>query len=651
MTSISNLVYKSLSNSTTRNTQVIDVTNENLRRFSSASGNSRYYTEHGIYNPIYTIFKYEPTQEVELVDNSLYRNIFKNKIASEVDYILNRLNTTRPWNEKTIQNLTDDKILISLNEELLTALNNINYLGGKKIALRNFISVIRRALMSGKLDELDVSHYLNIYSKQLNDIIVEFSESGNTSVTNEAAIGLLFENNIRADFTLEPDKRTRDELKRQRRLNTDILARVRTVKIDGNENPIYLNNTGLPVYMLDNLGASTINSNLLLGDGPGYYFSALESDNIEYPLECITDISAAYYVTPDLRNNILELVGARAEVIIRSSSMPGVNEFLSTYNPSADVSPMYFALDLSTVGDLRSNNPLVNFFSGSYVLLSDEDAIHHSKTYSLNITKVNLDYRDPLIHYARDTGKIDINQNDITFRETNTNNRSIVDQRIITRNLPFALILTPGCGSVHNPFNTMSLIEDYGNNSTSTVTRAISLIHDINHSESELLKPVLDETLIVKATDGNPYFGLYEKYKHSDDQGLIYYYNPNSTAFNRSYYYNGEYTNIQPPSSLRTLPIEAHFVTNILNKLVERYNPSQLTWWDIFRRLKLNELGELNLINFERLMTNLPSNLKDIPIREVLSTYQINDTGLEGDIHPEDQIILYEKDRENAKDY
>lgn len=617
---------------------------DNLKRFASVSSASKYYTARGAYHPIYNFFKYTSNTETTVVQNNKYLDIFKSTIPYEVQYFLDKVNTSSPWDEEVIQNLTNDKLIASVHQSLLDAFNNIHYLGGKVVGLSYFLETLKKHLITGRLDEFDPYYYIKIYENQKSDPLVKITNNGNSANSNELAIGLLETETLISDLNRIDNQVTRNHLKRLRHLNTDINARLRIIQLEGYEYPLYLNDAGVSTVQKTDSNPPEFYSNLVLGDGAGYYFSTIDGNFTELPIACETDISSAYYIPPNIRSNILDLIGSNSLMNLTSESLSTGHEFSQSYNPSADINVMYFALDLTTVKDKVTNNSLVNTTSGLYRRLSDSDAIQHSKNYGFNVTKVNLDYRDPLIHYARDSSCVTLSQNDMNFRSFDVN-RSPGQQSIITRGIPFALILTPGCGVSHNPLNGQSRLAAYD---SSTIRRTISLSTHIDNNKNDTNLPVLDNKKIYQET-GNFYHGLYEKELDQDPHGYIFVYNPSSSIFDKSYYYNGSYSNVQPPSSARTGSVESHLVLNIIDKLKTLYNPTDLTWWDVYRRLKIHEIGMLSYCNSKDLINNLSNQFRGIPIRDVISRANPKFTGIDSELDPSDLIIINEIDRINSK--
>ena len=212
----------------------------------------------------------------------------------------------------------------------------------------------------------------------------------------------------------------------------------------------------------------------------------------------------------------------------------------------------------------------------------------------------------------------------------------------MTRTVREAIILIPGCGSRHSPFNGKSRILDFKGPS---VVRQLNIKPTIEYQDKLVEKPFLDRTNIYN-TLGTDHFGLYEKYLNSDIHGDIFTYNPSSIYFKNSYYYNGSYTDIQPPSSVRGPSPESKFMS-LADKLTSLVDVEELTWWDVFRRLTLNDVGSLMYTNHKPMIKELSLGYKNnVPIKSVLARPYVTTTGIpEGTIISDDKIIVNIEDR------
>lgn len=629
------------SNSILRNLPIkqsvsLNYNNPELNRYASASSTASMRL--GLYDSTYNFFNASTSEETETVNNYKYLNIFNSFVAKEVKYFLDRENSGNiPWHEKAFKDLTFSKIIISINDKLLEAFNNIHTVNNTRVGQNLFLETIRSHLIAGTLSEFDPSYFTQVYDTQKNDQLINIGSFGNQAETLQVSLGIFETKSVSPDFrSYAPNSILRDNYKRFRVLLEDIEANVPSRLIDGTNSNLYLKNAGIISQQLELSSSQYLN----IGDGAGYYINSMFIDGTDKSLETVNEISSAYYLPPEERNNLLEILGTNPDIVLTVSST-SAHELSVDYNASGDLAPMYFAINLDSVGDILNHNSVINIMSATYQRISDEEAINHSRNYSFNVVKINLDFRDPFIQYARDTSSVGLEQDDFNLRSYNRN-RTIVKDKIILRNIPAAIILVPGMGTYHNPFNTKSKIINF----TNPIVRQINLTPSFDVKNRSLAGPPLDVSNIYNSL-GTPYFGLFERDNEQDIHGNMRTFYSNFTDYNKTYFSAGIYSGDQPSVEHREKSIESKFMVDTLKKLTEVSGVSRLTWWDLYRRIKSNDIGKLSYTNINTI-NNLIANgfINGVKIYNVLSTIPLNPTGIpDGATIPDDNIIINETDR------
>jgi hypothetical protein len=176
------------------------------------------------------------------------------------------------------------------------------------------------------------------------------------------------------------------------------------------------------------------------------------------------------------------------------------------------------------------------------------------------------------------------------------------------------------------------------------VTRTINLTPSFETQANFTTKPSLETSNIYNSL-GAPHFGLYEQRYAPDIHGNIFTYNPSSSIFEKSYF-NGTYSHEQPSIEYREAPIESKMVA-LVDKLSDPSSVSSLTWWDVFRRVKINEIGKLSYSDPKTFLNRLAAGWRnEVPILNVLTRYTLKPTGIPDDVAiPDDNIIIKESDR------
>jgi len=627
----------SIDNAAVRSTSIISelaprkVINQNISKFN---GQTFLYKENdslSINNNDYNFFKIEPKPTTRIVENNKYLNIFNNSVAEEIKYFLDYVDTAEPWSEVMVQSVTTDKIVMSLRRELLESFNNLQSSSKINSNFYKFILMIKSHLMTGTLNEIDAEYYINLNNLYKRKPLVAL-QSSNQGEAVEIALNTFGLNSANSDYRSYGEPGLRNDLKRTRFLLEDIEAKIPALQISGTSVPLYLKNAGIPAYQL-----SGQFSYLNIGNGGGYSIDASTVGNEQLPLPTVNETSSANYLNQTERSRLLNLLGSNDSLYLSVSSISGVNEFSEGYNFSSLIEPLYFAIDLSSVEDIQATNSFVTPMKAKFNLLTEEESKVHSKNYTFNTVKINIDYRDPFLQYARDTSSLSLVTNEFNLRGFGQT-RTPVDGKIILRNIPAAVVLTAGRGSFHNPFNGRSEISDYDD----VMVRRLEVTPSFDPGLSIPDRPLYQASNTTDVS-GEQYFGLYEKVFDQRSDAQIYEFSKDLNIFSKSYYVDGVYDKNITDSSLYDKSAEAKLV-NIVDRLTEVSGVSSLTWWDVYRRLSLKEVASLTFNGSVNLINKLSNGWRGVPIRDVLASPYARASGIpDGSTINNDTIIINNK--------
>lgn len=611
-----------------RPSEQLNLNNEDYYRHSNYSAVSQTVA---LYDQVYNFFQTDPSTETRMVENNSYLTVFKNVVSTEVKYFIDNKNSNVAWNEKVFQDLTREKIIISLNESLLQAFYNLQTTLNTRIGVNGFVDIIKSHLIAGTIDEFDPEYYKFIYRQQSKQSPVVIPIVGENSQGLQTALGMFGTKSKSPYLDNYGDGEVKNNYRRTRFLLEDLEANIPTLQIDGVSAPMYLRNAGIPT-------STTFDTFTNISDGAGYYFSALYDTGESLPLQTVNELSSANFLPSIERQQVLQTLGRNYNLTITVSSVSSNNEFVSSYVPSIDSSPLYFALEFSSITDSQGEQSLYNPITATYSVISEEESIRHSRNYSFNTIKINIDYRDPLIHYAKDTSTISIVNPEFNLRKFDQN-RSILNNLIILRNLPAALILSPGNGSIHNPYNGNSKVTQYGD----VVVRQIDVTPTFDNVMGTDRPPL--EASNTTDTVGTNYFGEYEKLYDQSNQGYLFTFTSGLPIFQKSFYKDGTYSNIIFDSPSSTKSSEATLVS-LVDKLTNLDGVEYLTWWDIFRRLNINQIGRLFSTQNTELINKITNSWRGVPVRYVVGRANPDYTGIPDGVEvPEDTIIIRESDR------
>jgi hypothetical protein len=311
--------------------------------------------------------------------------------------------------------------------------------------------------------------------------------------------------------------------------------------------------------------------------------------------------------------------------VLDVSAVTGQNELVADDTGPSSLIPLYLKLDISSVHYEPNTNPLTSRYKGSYDIETNQDVIdEHSKNNGFAITRVNVDYRDPIYRYIMDGGNVSLSLNDINFASILDPNDYPGGVRI-ARNIPFGLIITPVAGSKFNPFNGQSQLGSYED----PFSRSLRLTPDIDVSDLQPSRPELEEVNLFNDTGGELKVGLAEPV---DTQNVIYKYEASSSRYTNTFFKDGEYTTSAEVSTVSSQGL-SYMVKDVIDYIVDTYSPASIAWYDVIRRMPLNKVGELMYDNDPRLLGELEQGFRSgLNINFVLNTVKdLSDKFLQDD--------------------
>lgn len=598
--------------------EVLDVEDLYTSKFTDKSTSS----SGDLYHPIYNIFNYENSnlQDSQFVQNDKNRNVFAELVSPEVKYFLDYKNTNKEWNDRYALGLSKNKIIKSLRVDVYNLFKSIIDIDGQPINVEFFLNMIKRHLVFGTIDELDMSYFSKLQITQKEKKKLELKKSQNSELNHRAALGLIASRGYSLDVNKYSQLQDKIEIARQRFLLTDIEATVPVETLDGVTHTVALDEAGVSVSSV-NLSEEFVP----LGPGDGYYFVIETLDGQEIPLEIETAVSATYAAPASVRKIALEMIDENPYTLFSVSSSFENSELGSAYNTNYTVSANYYKLDQKSIRELGTTDNLVSVTQARYVLLTDEAEIYeHSKTFGARATQLNLQYDDPFIQYAEADRGFTMSQRDITFKNFEIN-RSSGSYSKLARDIPQAIILSPTNKTEKNPFYAYSKLETI---TESSVSRAILAMPSFSLNKEQERRRVIPNKLT--AIEENTYqIGLVGI---KDTQNIYY-------PFDKSVYQENYTVSKRSPVG--------HVYYNLLeNTLKANYNFSHLTWWDIYRRLKLTEFTSFVYSVPNNFLANLEKGFKGYKVKSVLQRDSAVPSVLKlKESETESEVVLSEKVR------
>jgi hypothetical protein len=573
----------------------------------------------GLYHPKFTFFSEEERRGTTMVHNSSNLDIFNTVVATEVAYVLNTKSSILPWNEIPYSRLGLNLIALSLNPSLLTALDNITNIDGQKIRVEIFLDTIRKLMFSNRLEEFDPTYYITLSKKQSRDLkfVIEDVDEG---LKERFAIGNLGVQAKNADYR-KADELNRQFLKRYRPSPVDIEASINVQNEDGTVSSLPFGEEGL---LIDPVGLGI--TNLDIGPGAGFYISTEDPSGVMSPLESDHILNRAFYSPGFLRDFTLGLLGSDPTYSLSVTSTTSHSEFDATGGWTEDNQGVigYFILDKMSITTEDSDSPFVTKTSANYILETTLSSINeHIRSDGFSVTRVNVDFRDYFHQYALDNGTIALSMNDVGYTKLRPK-RSSVNNQVLLRSFPSAIILVPGQGSKHNPYASVSRLVEF----KTDVVRQLGVRPDINFSTNQHLPPVVKYEYTGDLS-GVYNIGLIEALS-KDLQTIVFTFDPSDEAFTNTYFRDGTYL-----SSITSFPTRptSYLVREIIDGLFSNYEIKEggLTWWDIFSRMTATQYASLDFEVSKSFYSALENGWRGVNIREVLNRLEDdNETGLVG---------------------
>lgn len=545
------------------------------------------FTQPSLFDPNLNFFRTEPNTTIELVPNRSYLDVFKDEIAIEIAEILSISNSNRPWDEVTLQNLSDDKLIESLAPILLNSFQYIRYPGGEPVGVSTLLNVIRRHILEGTMNEFDPNFYIEAAEAQINQKFQVLEKPENEEDVDRLSIKYL----TNSDHTYQTDKPTNFrnfQVNRVRPLNEDINMKVAVKTLEDEILKLAVPNEGINVEMLSAVVTDAVPSlgapdKINIGNGGGYYITSRNLESVEAPIPTENLLQFSYYAVAPERAKILNMLGVDSSITITASSNLNQHEFTPDYPAVSEIKPLFFAINLDSVSGNSIADSLVESYSATYSLLTASSDIQtHLNNNALNTPMLSVDYRDKLFQYIYETSSFTLSLNDFNLKGFKDKAYSGTGSRFV-RNIPFGVVITPVRGGKFNPFNGRSKLIEHG---------------DI-HVRSMSVRPALDTTIdgttapmfdyySLNLRDGVNRVGVGES---EDTQNIGYSYD--ESKFTETFYESSSNSysslNLQPPSAQGV----AYMLREVIDYLSSTYSATTLTWYDIFSRMPVTRFAEM----------------------------------------------------------
>ena len=562
-------------------------------------------TQPQLYDPSLNFFKVDPDTSTQ-TERNYATNIlvFNREMSPEISKVLSIQNSNIAWDEVSLQNLSDDKLLASLDPKIINSFQYLRYPGGKPVGMTTLLNVVRKHLLEGTIDEFDYEYFRTASLGQYESSFEVIEGSENPEYTERFAIEYLA-NNLHTFENTKPSTWRNFQINRARPLNEDLNAGISVTTLNGNVNNLVIPNEGIDVDKITELNPSTVPSvgspdKLNIGNGGGYYVHGVNIQGEGVAVPSTNIINKSYYAPPAVRMKVLDMLNVNPALTFSATSLTNQHEFASgDLGPSA-IKPLFFALNLGSVAGSYTDNPLVENYSGTYSLLTDSEDIQvHMNNNALNTPMLSIDYRDPIYRYILDTSTITVSLNDFNLAAFPDQGFSSIGSRFV-KNIPFGIVVTPVAGGMFNPFNGSSKLTSYGD----THTRSLSVLPAMDSRVDESPLPMF-EAYNLNLVDGVDRVGVSET---ESNQNIGYRYIESN--FTKTFYSASakKYTTSSAPASSYGT---SYLLKDVVDYLSDTYNSTTFTWFDAFSRMPVSQVGRMFYDSDKDLILDIAKGLRN----------------------------------------
>jgi len=565
-----------------RNANVLDV-NDQLRK-EDFRQLKNLQTPQKIFDSQLNFFNVEPDNEIKLVTNTKYLDIFANEIDVSIQRAFQLGDTDVAWTESDIFNLTPAKIEASLDNDLLTAFKILRYPGGEVVGLEKFLGMIQRHILSNTLDRVDPKFYILTAQRQLQQQFTLLGNADTPDYASRFSINYIVENGERLIESKDTEFKT-FQGNRGRVLNEDINLSFKIDTVLSGTKDITMPNEGIDLSTINEVLSVSpdsvgLTNKVNIGDGGGYYLAVSTTDgDVAVPSDSLLETS--YYLPEAKKAKVLSLNGKSFVSKITATSLTDKHEFVSGDAGTSTFEPMYFGLNLASVESSYKDNPLIENYSGTYSRIVDQSQIdRHVNNNAQSIAEYRISFDDPIYRYIQDTSSFTFEQEDFTMFGFKDGYSSMNFN--FTKNIPFAIIIVPVAGSKFNPLNGFSNLINYKG---SKLTRTVSF------------KPSINSLIDGMGGRNLKKYNLYNEDK-STRIGLVetpsvqsFGYKFEASAYQDTFFDGEKYTSeVEAVSSPRGV---SYLMTEVLDFISENTDSKLITWFDVFRRMPYSKFAEL----------------------------------------------------------
>ena len=541
-------------------------------------------------------FKTTPDPAQLVFNDTGYTELFDRAIDSNLHYILKNKNNKGNWESTKTAGITPEVIYDNLKPEVKEILSQIKNYDGTNLSVNQIFNMIGSRVLDGTITRLSVKYLKKLAQDSKKRVPVVIKKSTLSQVNEVAALSLVDKNK----FTLDKEQvsgRDKEILKNWKVLPSDVDMYV-PITINGVEKRYYINDDGT---FIDDNSLSLKDGdfiNIRIRGGVQKFFAKSEKDH-------------AFLLPEKTRQKAISLLGGEGGRTLMASGSPSVASSIEFDSSLSSPRQEYYLLsaNLETldtkpglVGSFLLKDTTIEYGIMDTSTVAGKQAADEYIKYKANKRIFLLDDTDLLLDYVESTGKISLKQTDIIF-DSPKENKSVP---LLTRQIPWFIMLYPTNRPDYNLFNQKSKIEDIQGDGT--ITRVLECKTSIvpEFSKGQTNKFIRYATVDRDGVD---------VYGDKNTQARKTVINVNDAEFKTAYRDRGvfkstsEYTHKRPKTSFRLLK-------EIITELDTNYELSingigkSLTEFDVYSRLNLEQFNKLSrLENFNSIKASIQNGL------------------------------------------
>jgi len=520
----------------------------------------------------------------EVINETIYTEIFADTIDSDVSYILkNRINGGS-WDSTRSAGVTPESVYFSLSDEVKQLFTEIRNYDGTNITRIQIYNMIGTRILDGSIADVTLRSLQKLAKSSKDRVPFVIKKSSSTIVNEVAAMTLIDKNK----FTLDPSK-TDGRM-------TNILPNWKTLATDIDQSiPIRIAGVSEKLYVRDDNTFMT-GRDLKIQDGN---YVNINISGVTQRLFTNSELDHAFILPEKIRQQTLSLLGGDTGRTLEVNASPSLSGIEFDYSLSAPRQNFYvLSAVLSSINTIPSptGSLLLKDSTTQYDLVptqlnSDLVAFNEFIKYKANHKVFMLDDEDLIFDYLDVVGNLTIRQTDILF-DSPKGNKTIP---LLTRQIAPYILIYPTNRSDYNLFNGKSELYSIGSDGSTTrkLRCSSTIVPEFSRDQTNKFVRVMTDGKAAVDVLGN-----------KNTQTRITQVIPTDTVFTTGYRDGSNYVAADTYTRTRK-KTGFRLVKEIITELATNYFVTEvgrvksITEFDVFSRLYLSEFNRLSrLENF-----------------------------------------------------